>query len=379
MKKFLYCFLLIYITYCSAAKAAVTASVEKNTVGLNEPVILTVQSDEATSYQPDLSGLKNLFNVVSTSVSHQTYILNGQTQNEVSWQFSLIPLQKGTLVIGPIPVGNQKTNPVKVNVSETPASEILDDEVGQTPEPIYQVETQIIKPKNQKPFIQQQIDYVVRIIDNGTLQIESVGFEATDDFIVKNLAKPKVRNLQNGKREIILSYALFALKSGKLTLPKAIIQGFSYQKPKTENFFTHNIFSFQMPSFFGVQTPVTLTSDEKTADILPAPADYHGKWWLPAKDVLINAHFVTLPKIIRIGAVLRREITLNAVGLTAEQLPEIESFSSDELKQYPEAPHTDTTVSGTDVVGTLTMADVYIPQKAGVIKLPEIKIDWYDI
>ena len=379
MKKILRYFLFIFAAHTFAAQAAVTASVEKSSVGINEPVVLIIQSDENTSAQPDLSVLKNLFNVLSTSVSHQTYILNGQTRNEISWQFSLMPLQKGTLVIEPISVGNQKTNPVKVTISESASDEVSADDATQTAEPIYQIETQIASPKNQKPFIQEQINYTVRLVDDGNLQIESVGFETTNDFIIKDLAKPKVRTLSSGKREIIFSYALFALKSGKLTLPKAHIQGYVYQKPKVENIFGNGFFSFQMPSFFGVQTPVTLTSDELTADILPAPTDYQGKWWLPAKDVTLSAYFVSPPRTIRVGAVLKREISIKAIGLTGEQLPEIESFSTDAFKQYPETPHTQTDISGTDIIGTLTAADVIIPQKAGLITLPEIKINWYDL
>lgn len=379
MKKLLRCFLFIYGACTLAAQAAVTASVENSTVGLNEPVVLNIQSDEDTSAQPDLSPLKNLFNVTSTSVSHQTYILNGQMKHEIGWQFTLMPLKKGLLLIEPISVGNQKTNSVKVMVSEGGSSEVSTDDAKQTAEPIYHLETQIISPKNQKPFIQQQINYIVRFIDEGNLQIESVGFESTDDFIIKDLAKPKVKTLNNGKREIIFSYALFALKSGKLKLPKAHIQGYVYQKPKIENVFGNGFFSFQMPSFFGVQTPVTLTSDELTADILPAPADYQGQWWLPAKDVALSAYFVSPPQVIRVGAILKREINIKAIGLTGEQLPEIESPSTDAFKQYPEAPHTETDLSGTDIIGTLTAADVIIPQKAGIITLPEIKINWYDL
>ena len=379
MKKITGLFLFVFYMLCFDAHAEVRASVDKNTVGLRENVVLNIQSDGTTSAQPDLSVLKNLFNVVSTSVSRQTYIVNGQAGHEITWKFILTPLQKGKLIIEPITVGNEKTNPVEVSVSETGASAEPDNQNAQTTQPIYEIDAQIISPLGRKPFIQEQMDYKVRVIDDGALQIESIGFDEAEDFIVREMAKPTVQKLQNGKREIVFSYALFALKSGLLQLPKAHVQGFVYQQPEVENFFQNNMFMFQMPSVFGVQTPITLVSDEKNVEILPAPQEYHAKWWLPAKNVSIEGHFTNKPQIVRVGNILKREVLIKAVGLTGEQLPQIEMPASDTAKQYPEKPRMDTEVSGSEVIGKLYVSDVYIPQKTGEITLPEIKIDWYDV
>ena len=376
MKKNILTFAFALILMPCFAFAKLSARFEKNTIAPNEKALLIITSDEKTSAEPDLSVLQNLFNVLSSSVSQQTYILNGQARYELSWRFSLMPLKKGKINIEPISVGNQKTNPLEILVSNTAGTNVSADEISQTPEPLYRIETQITSPKNKTPFIQQQINYTVRLIDDGALQIKSVGFETSEDFIVQELQKPKLTILSNGKRELTFSYALFALKSGKLKLPKAYIQGFSVQKPEVDGFFSH--FAFVFPSAGGIQTPVTLASEEQTINVLPAPKDHGAQWWLPAKDVSINAHFINKPQTVRVGSVFKREIIIKAVGLTGEQLPEIETFSAETFKQYPEKPRTETLVSGSDIVGTIYLADVYIPQKVGVFTLPEVKINWYD-
>ena len=335
------------------------------------------KTDEETSAQPDLSVLKNLFNVVSSSVSDQTYMTNGQFKREISWRFVLIPLQKGKITIEPIVLGNQKTNPLEITVTDNSDSQnVSSNQAGQTPEPIYRFETQIVSPQGRKPFLQEQINYEVRLVDDGTLRLNATDIETNEDFIVKELAKPRMRKLQNGKREIVFSYALFALKSGKLKLPRVRVHGVSYQEPDIDGFFQN---FFRTSVGFGIQTPVTLVSDEIQTEILPAPKEYDGKWWLPAKDVSIEARFVNLPKTIRVGTVLKREILIKATGLTGEQLPEIETFSDENFKQYPEDPRLETTISDSEVIGALRLSDVYMPQKVGVVNLPEVKIDWYDI
>ena len=82
MKKsfFVFCFVL----FCFDAKAVVTASVGKQNFAKNEPIVLTIKADENVSATPDLSVLKNLFSVVSTSVSKQSYVINGQKSAETT-------------------------------------------------------------------------------------------------------------------------------------------------------------------------------------------------------------------------------------------------------------------------------------------------------
>lgn len=378
MKKLIFSVICMFALIPCFASAKVTARFEKDTISKNDQAVLILQSDEETSAQPDLSVLQNLFNVNSTSLQRQTYIINGQINHELIWRFSLTPLKKGKIIIEPIVVGNQKTNSLQIIVSDSITPEASQNEMPQTAEPLYHIETQILSPKNKQPFIQQQIDYAVRLIDDGMLKIDSIAFDSNEDFLVQELKKPKVIQLSNGKREITFSYALFALKSGKLKLPRARIQGVSFQNTNTPGFFQGGFFGFQIPSAFSVQTPVTLVSEEEEINVLPALKEHNFKWWLPAKDISVTAHFINKPQTVRVGTVLKREIIIKAVGLTGEQLPQIETFSSNMFKQYPEAPRTETTVYGADVVGTLYLADVYIPQKTGVVTLPEIKIDWYD-
>lgn len=363
-----------------AAFAKVTASVDNDVVGVGEKIVLSIHCDENVSARPDLSVLQNLFNVTSTSVSNQTYIINGQINNEVTWQFSLLPLQKGKLIIGPISVGKDKTNALEITVTDEPLRYVKNkNEEYQTSEPLYQLKTEVVGAQK-TPFIQEQINYAVRFIDGGEVQIESLSFEETDDFIILETQKPTVQRTSEGKRLTTFFYALFAQKSGELTLPKAHLQGFVYAKPNNaDSFFQNGFFGMHIPSFFGVNEPLSIASETQKINILPVPQEYMSGWWVPAKDVSLQAHFTNITTPVRVGDVLKREIELKAVGLTSKQLPEIETFVNKDLKKYGEQPQGETVVKNSEVIGNMVISDVYIPQKAGQITFPEMKIDWYDV
>ena len=369
------------------AWAGVSASVQKNNFLPDEMIVLTIKSDENISEQPDLSVLKNKFSVAGTSISKQSYMVNGQVSYEISWKLNMLPLQEGEQIIPPITVGMQKTNPIKISVSSvnTPSEmSALNDSSSadnkqnmQSQEPIYRLETQIEKNK-EDPFVQQKINYLVYVKDNGALQNISLSFDPSTDFLIEELEKPYVKDVAD-RREIVFSYVLFPQKSGVLQVPTVHMDASVYQKPLVDTFFQGGFFNINLPSFLGLQTPVSLSQKGPSIRVRPAPRDYSDRWWLPAEKISISAKFVDLPAHVVEGAVLVREIVLSAVGLTDKQLPELDIVSNEDWKQYPEKPVGETIISNGKVTAVSKTLNVMIPQKTGELVLPEIKIPWFNV
>lgn len=383
-------FLIFYFgLFCFAfdACASVSANVQKTSVSLGEMVVLTIKSDENTSEQPDLSVLKGKFSVAGTSMSKQSYMVNGQVSHETSWQLNMLPLEEGELIIPPITLGMEKTNPIKIFVSsnedssdiweEEALSSADEDEDIQSKEPAYLLETQIEKG-TEDPFVQQEINYLVYIKDHGELQNISLSFDSTTDFLVQELEEPYVKEL-GGKREIVFSYALFPQKSGVLQVPTVHMNASVYQKPLVDTFFQGGFFKINLPSFLGLQAPVSLAKKGPSIRVRPAPRDYNDRWWLPAEKISVSAQFVDMPQHVVEGSVLTREIVISAVGLTDKQLPEPDIISNEDWKQYPEKPVGETSIVNGKVTASSKTLDVVIPQKAGELVLPEIKIPWYNV
>ncbi|MBR2300014.1 MAG: BatD family protein [Alphaproteobacteria bacterium] len=375
-KAIIFFFGLLFLS--DAAISGVTADVEKQTYGPNEPIVLKITSDDDASMSPDLSVLKDFFNVVSTAVSRQVYITNGQKTIETTWELTILPNKKGKIVIPQISLGTQKTKPITIEISDAVNDEDnLSSDENTTKEPLYKLQADVKSKK--EPFVQQKIDYVVKLTDEGQLQNLAVEFEPTTDFIIKQAGEPQVRKTAEGKREITFLYALFAQSSGKIKIPDVKLTGVVFQKPDINTIFGNGFFTINMPSLMGFETPISLKAKGEEIEVLPVPKNYGSKWWLPAEDVKISAKFVDMPHQLSEGSTLIRQITLTAVGLSDSQLPELELISNEDVKQYPEKPSSQTIVSANTVTGVQTTLDTIVVKKGGEIVLPQIKVPWYDV
>ncbi|MBR6327407.1 MAG: BatD family protein, partial [Alphaproteobacteria bacterium] len=275
MKKYLFAlFLGLYAIDCMAA---VDAQISASQASIDDVLILTITSSDTSSAQPDLTPLRDMFEVVSSSVSHQASIINGRMSSQNIWKIGLKALQTGKLVIPPLTVGTQKTAPIDVVITNTPsaiAAPVQNSQaVAQTDSPLYALSAEL--KTDADPFIGEQMRYFVTLTDDGTIEDGAPSFEPTTDFIIKSLGNPQVQTLGNGKRQITFAFAIFSLKSGKVKIPTVYFKGYAYQKPDVDNVFGAGFFNIQMPSVFGLQTPVNLAFEGPEIDIRPAVADYH--------------------------------------------------------------------------------------------------------
>ena len=78
------------------------------------------------------------------------------------------------------------------------------------------------------------------------------------------------------------------------------------------------------------------------------------------------------------GEAVSRLITLKAIGVTENQLPEINFKPEEGIKQYPEQPLRQGKLAGGTPIAEQTVVNVYVPEKSGKLILPEIAVDWYN-
>ena len=394
-KKFILAFIFIMLMNMNAHAATLSASVDKTTIPLGEIFTLTINADENLNESPDLNVLRKDFKVYSTSVSRQNYIINGRNTASVTWQIGLMALNEGNQEIPSIPVGKDKTPAVKINVIG--ASAAISSDSASVSEPSAQNE-QIVTPakygikafieNNEKPYyVQQQITYNVVISDDGSLTGAEPVFEtnAAGDWIIRNLGRPQtVMRTENDKkiRETTFRYALFAQKSGDLTIPQVWFNGYALhpETPNDMNAFSQDIFNFtiKMPSLFNMEKPVSLRAPAEKVNILPVPENYPDKWWLPATKVILSAGWPDGIPQFKAGEAFRREIILQAVGVTESQLPDINLPQTTDFRQYPEKPTRQFGIIKGNPAAEEKIINVYIPEKSGLLTLPEITLNWYN-
>ena len=382
MKKTVLSILLLLIICNNAVAQSFDATVNRNIVPEGETFVLTLElKDVDTSASPDLSSLNQDFMVLSVSNGYRTNIINSQVSKSRQWNLVMIPKKTGEITISEIELAGYKTKPITLTVKPVGEEPLVKAEDVNSPK--FKITGDI---NNNNPYVQEQINYRVKIYDIGGLQGNQPYFAASnDDWIIKNLGEPKIETkIINGKnlREITFDYAFFPLKSGELTIPPAQFSGYYLTKSTRTDpfarFFEEDEFfaGFGMNTVFANKNPVVLNTKPIKVNVKPAISG--ATWWLPAKDVKLSAEFNEHKPQFKVGEPVSRTVYLKAVGVLDTNLPEIEFPSVDGVKQYPEKPISEMSVKDNDIISISKISNVYIPSKTGEITLPKIEVQWFN-
>ncbi|NBY21344.1 MAG: hypothetical protein EBQ73_00360, partial [Gammaproteobacteria bacterium] len=87
--------LCLILPFGDAFAVNIEVSLDRNPVPINESFTLTFAADEAPDDDPDLSPLKDNFEILNQSQSNQFSMVNGKTTRQVSFQVQLIAKTPG--------------------------------------------------------------------------------------------------------------------------------------------------------------------------------------------------------------------------------------------------------------------------------------------
>lgn len=387
--------ILLGVAFIGAAWAQTfNAVVNRTEVPQGETFVLTLElADGSDSGNPDLSVLDKDFIVYSVGNAFSYNYINGVASKSRQWQIALMPKNSGKITVPSIKLGNLETQPITLNV--IPASAAATEASAGTGG--YQAPQQMNRPKfsmtaeigNPNPYVQQQVDYTLKIYDTGGLQGDMPQFieDGSNNWIIRSLGEPTVGSkIVNGRslREITFRYALFPQKSGVLPTPEVRFNGYYLTRSRGMNdpfddLFGGNLGSIGFVDMFATRNPVLLTAKPEKVNVQPIPSDNNGNWWLPAQQVALLAEWEPRQPVFKVGEAVNRTIYLKAVGVAESQLPELNLASVSGLKQYPDKAVASSGIENGQVVAVKKISNVYIPNRAGKMTIPEISVDWFNV
>lgn len=365
-------FVLSWITIQLPAYASLTATLDSQQISLNQPVQLTIVSDQKLSAQSlDISALKQDFNVVGQSHSSELSNQNGVATSKSIILLILMARHEGELTIPALKLGNEQTTPLNLKVS---ADNIAEPPVQQDEdEPGVLIETLWEHPG--KAYVQGQLNLIIRIYHRGNL-VEA----ALDEPRVKDMPVNRIGGDLQGARSkeglqyqtIERRYALFPQKSGTLTIPPVALQ-VRIQQPQRQ---TSRGLAYGPYSRGKL---LTLNSKPLTIEISPPAPDFTGSTWLPSDAVTLSRNGLPEGPINR-GDAINMQINLSALGLTGAQLPEVQIKGlNKQFKLYPDQPaFADRSADGLSIEGSRVQTFVLIAAEAGSLEIPEIEVAWWD-
>lgn len=378
----------------SPAWAGAQARVGQDRVVLGDPVTLELRLDgDTANARPDLSPLEADFDILGTSQSSQTSIVNGAVSSSRSWIVRLAPRKTGKLTIPAIEVGGERTRPLTVEVLD-PASVPRGDlaSVG--------IQLDVVVPEGPH-YVQQEIPVTVRIMDAlglrqgrlTPLQLEGAAVrQAGEDRVTQQTWQGRpVRVLER-------TYLVTPERDGTLTIPPLTLRGsvpdpnarrsgpfgrdpFADMRqrfgfPDLGNFggFGGSIFD----DFMAPMREVTARSLPVALEVAPRPAGVDG-WFLPARDVQLRASWETDPPRFAVGEATTRTVQILAVGAAQNQVPELEFADVPGARIYVDRSDVRETPTP-DGSATIRQYRIsVVPTQAGKVTLPEVTLEWFDV
>ncbi len=339
------------------ASAAVVASVDRARIDLNESFTLKVTVDTAIDVEPDASALEEDFYVQQRSQLSNTTIVNGQITRSRTWSYVLMAKRSGDLVIPPVVIGSEQSEPVPLRVS--PQSNMAPGEAD-----IFVV-TDVDFDES---YVQAQVLYTVKVYRAvATRQPRLSEPEITGvDVLVETAGEERTYESQLSDRSYAVNervYALFPQESGEIRISPARFEARVLRNGRISG---RKVFQ---------SDPIVVN----VKPIPPPPDAFPRAAWLPAKSVSLSEEWSREPGSLPAGEPITRRLTVNSLGQLSTQIPVIDMNVSDSLKVYPDKPELRVSAEVGGILAARTDQYAMIGVNPGPVQIPEVELPWWDI
>ena len=378
MTRRLLCVPLLLLVASSAAHAALRAWVDNPQVAAGDTVELTLAHDGQSHTEPDLSPLKQDFDIVSRSTSTSVQIVNGSASSSVRLALLLAPKRSGQLVIPSIAWDADHSAPVTIDVGSSSGQQ----GAGAAVRRLF-VET-TVDPKS--PYVQAAVHVTVKIFIAEQLSHADLEFPTTDNVVIHQAGPDENGTTErNGQlyQVVVRHYVLVPQHSGHLAIPGPVLSGEILVSRRQNNpndplsgFFGNSPFNGMMAA----RRPVRVASDSIVLDVQPRPAGAGASYWLPARNVTLSAQWSPGQTPAHVGDPVTVSLHLQAEDAASAELPDVSSLLQlpAGVKAYPDEPKLQDSSQGDTIVGQRDQGVALIADQPGRFTVPELRLSWWD-
>ncbi|WP_018690757.1 BatD family protein [Algicola sagamiensis] len=357
MVRLIFSILVLLVSFSTFAEK-LTATVSNNQLAIGVPFDLYLTFEGKISNNSfDSSPLLKDFMVGGTSVSSQQRIINGDASFQTRWTIRLTPKKAGTVTIPSFNLHGVTSKPITLQVSKTPQTQGAKDDSF--------ILNAAIQDESLYP--QQTTMLTVTLKLGAPFENAKLTPPTLEGAIIEAAGEDKeTQQIIGGRQYRIIErqYRVTPQRSGQFELSPVI-----FQAEKLEN--AQGFFRS-----FGQRQPVVLASKTHQIEVKPIPKHYQGAW-LPSEIVDLKEEWQPA-KGFKQGEPITRTLTLTALGVRGEALPDITINYPNSLQTYPDKPERKSMMHQGRVVSQLVLSTAIIPGQGGEITIPEVKIPWFN-
>ena len=354
--------ILLSILCLSANVLALTVTVERQIIPINETLRLTIVDNAGEDPSDiDISGIEANFSVVNESSQSSFSMINGRTESVRTRVLILVPLKLGTALIPPLTLDKQTSKAIKIKVIKAlpAANELKDQSVI--------LESSVDKSE---VVVGGQLIYTFRVIYRVQLNNAEITPPSIEAAELTPLEDKNYTRTINGQNYNVTEkrYAVFFSKAGLTTIPSQSLTALLSSNQRRNLGFD--------PYARGRE--LRLESKALTVNVLSQPqAPTPITHWLPAAKIELQEN-AQATQNSRVGEPITRSISIMAQGLPAELLPALMPQTPDSINNYPEKPELVNQEFIGGIAGKRSETIAMLPTQAGTFTLPAINIPWWN-
>lgn len=237
------------------------------------------------------------------------------------------------------------------------------------------------------PYVQAAARVTVRVYSARALYHPDLDLPSTADALVRQVGGDNHSNVERDGRSydvLTRQYLVFPQHSGRVTLPGAELNAqVLTQNGRSDPFRSNPALGGSAYGYGALSIavePLQLRGGAIALEVRPRPAGAVGSYWMPARQVTIASAWQPDTQQAHVGDALTLDVTVQADGLTAEQLPDLTTLLAAPagLKIYPEEPKLDNFNQGDTVIGRRQQSIALIADRPGEFTLPPLRLTWWD-
>ena len=383
----------------AGSDVSVEAYVEKTTacVGRSLGFTIEIRGRFRDYTQPDIKSIPGA-KIYGRGTSHRINVINGRLSSSVAYEYVLVPLKQGKLVIPSVSVKvdgkTYTTRQIEVDVvncggsSHTPNKGAYSYPVpSSVPDSARSSEETfaVINLDKKKVYLGEPIVLTYTVYTRSRVKFKGFavrplfeGFVTEEVPPAEDLNREEVRI--GGVRYVradILRFVLVPTKTGKLTIDPGTL---SMAKLGRLNSLFRDMFSDSLwddlfdEDFFATEEPFVLRPAEKEVEVLPLPEEGRpGDFSGLVGDFSIKAELSK--DEVKVGDSVELKITVKGTGpLSALKQFDLEL---DGARVYPSSSRNSFDMVGGRPIYTRVFEYIVIPNRPGKIEIPPIKINYF--
>lgn len=349
-------------------QARLAVKVDRTRVAMGETFTLSISTDSTKAHLPDLTELRQRFQVLSTSQQTRVSIMNNQSSTEKMWKIELMPSQQGEVEIPSLQINGERSQPITLAVTAMPTAEPFSATGAASPLAVS------ASLDHNATVVGAQVVYTVNFITSVNVEQAELHPPTIKGAVINQVGKDEqfTRQVRGAMQQVLRRhYVISPTQAGHVTIAPAVVVAYVPDGTASSDPFSNPFANFTSPmKRMAVQSkPLTLTVEKAQSD--------HD--WLPARQLGIQQSWSRSVRDWHVGDPITRNVTITAQGVATSALPDITAPTLLGMNIYPNQQHATHQFDGATPSASVSRQFAYVPTKPGQVTIPAMSIRWWNM